>query len=90
MTLERQPRSSAPIPDGNAVSSLEPDDKAVVASLKQVWAVTGYEDAVRLASGLGPGALQQLLDHERRNSDRPRYMLMLRRRLDEAVTRDRE
>ena len=62
---------------------------AAVAALQQVWAVTGFEDAVRLTAGLGPGALERLLDHERENSDRPRYRRMLRRRLDDAVGPER-
>ena len=65
------------------------DEKAAVEALQQVWAVTGYDDAVRLTAGLGPSALERLLDHERENSDRPRYRRMLRRRLDEAVALDR-
>jgi hypothetical protein len=65
------------------------DESAIVAALQQVWAVTGYEDAVRLTAGLGPGALERLLDHERENSDRPRYRRMLRRRLEDAVALDR-
>jgi hypothetical protein len=81
--------SAALLQEGTSTDCRErADEKAAVEALQQVWAVTGFDDAVRLTAGLGPSALERLLDHERENSDRPRYRRMLRRRLDDAVALD--
>lgn len=60
------------------------EERTPEAVLLAVWADAAFEDAVRISAHLDEATLRQLAEAERRGRARPRYRVLLRRRIEQA------